>query len=70
MSHYTTLSKYGDCTRLLKVKNKLKSVVSSVSLFVGVLNKKKIVPLGIVEYEMIVANSYSTRTRGIIEDRA
>ena len=24
MSHYTILSKYGNCTRLLKVKNKLK----------------------------------------------
>ena len=24
MSHYTMLSKYGNCTRLLKIKNKLK----------------------------------------------
>ena len=27
MSHKTMLSKYGNCTRLLKIKNKLKSVV-------------------------------------------
>ena len=24
MNHYTILSKYGNCTRLLKIKNKLK----------------------------------------------
>ena len=27
MSLYTMLSKYGNCTRLLKIKNKLKSFV-------------------------------------------
>ena len=27
MSHYTMLSKYGNCTHLLKIKNKLKIVV-------------------------------------------
>ena len=54
------LSKYGNCTRLLKLKNKLIS-----RYFVGVL-KKTIIPLALVRYEMIIANSYPTRTRGII----
>ena len=69
MSHYTMLSKYGNCTRLLEIKEKLKSVVSTNKVgknswyFVGVFNKKKIIPLRLVEYEMIIANSYPTRTR-------
>ena len=33
--------------------------------FVGVFNKT-IIPLALVGYEMIIANSYPTRTRGII----
>ena len=33
--------------------------------FVGVLNKT-IIPLALVGYEMIIANSYPTRPRGII----
>ena len=33
--------------------------------FVGVFNKK-IIPLALVGYEMIIPNSYPTRTRGII----
>ena len=45
MSHHTMLSKYGNCTRLLKIKNKL-----------GVFNKT-IIPLVLVRYEMIIANS-------------
>ena len=33
--------------------------------FVGVFNKT-IIPLALVGYEMIITNSYSTHTRGII----
>ena len=54
------LSKYGNCTRLLKIKNKLK-----IGCFVGVFYKT-IIPLALVGYEMIIAISYPTRTRGII----
>ena len=67
MSHYTMLSKYGNCTLLLEIKDKLKSVVSTNKVgknswyFVGVF--KKIIPPRLVEYEMIIANSYPTRTR-------
>ena len=51
MSHYTMLSKYGNCTRLLKIKNKLK-----IGCFVGVFYKT-IIPLALVGYEMIIAIS-------------
>ena len=56
------LSKYGDCTRLLKIKNKLKigyfsnKVGKNSQYFVGVFNKT-IIPLALVGYEMIIANS-------------
>ena len=53
------LSKYGNCTRLLKIKNKLK-----IGCFVGVFYKT-IIPLALVGYEMIIAISYPTHTRGI-----
>ena len=72
MSHYTMLSKYGNCTRLLK-KTSWKSVVLTNNVwknsryFVGVLNET-IMPLAFVGYEMIIANSYPSRTRGIIRD--
>ena len=60
MSHYTMLPKYGNCTSLLKIKNKLKigcflqnnKVGNNSRYFVGVLNKK-IIPLTLVEYEMV-----------------
>ena len=56
------LSKYGNCTRLLKIKNKLKSVVftneagNNSRYFVGVFNKT-VISLALVGYEMIIANS-------------
>ena len=62
MSHYTMLSKYGNCTRVLKIKTSWKSVVFTVKVrknsryFVGVLNKT-IIPLALVVFEMIKANS-------------
>ena len=72
------LSNYGNCTRLLKIENKLKSVVFTNTVgknsryLVGVFNKT-IIPLALVGYEMIIANgarlttiSYPTRARGII----
>ena len=72
MSHYTMLSKYCSCTRLLKIikKNKLKigcfnklnKVKKNSRYFVGVFNKT-IFPLALVGYEMIIANSYPTSTR-------
>ena len=63
MSHYTMLSKYGNCTRLLKIKNKLKIVVfankggKNSRYFVGVFNKTIIILLALVGYGMIIANS-------------
>ena len=57
-------SKYGNCTRLLKIKNKLKSVGFTNKVgknsryFVGVFDKT-IIPLALVRYEMIIANVHS-----------
>ena len=54
-----------------QAKNKLESVVFTNKIgknsryFVGVFNKT-IIPLVLVGYEMIIANSYPTGTRGII----
>ena len=82
MSHYTMLSKYGNCRRLLKIKTSWKSVgflqIKSGRIF-DIFNKT-IIPLAFVGYGMIIANSalvtrlvgyltrilYPTRTRGII----
>ena len=61
MSHYTMLPKYDNCTRLLKIKNKLKigcfsnKVGKNSRYFVGVFIKT-IIPLALVGYEMIIAN--------------
>ena len=65
------LSKYGNCTRLLKIKNCLKigvftSKVGKNSPYFEAVFNKTIIPLALVGYEMIIANSYPTRTRGII----
>ena len=65
MSHYTMLSKYDNCTRLIKIKDKLKTgrfykkVGKNSRYFVGIFNKT-IIPLALVGYEMIIANSYPT----------
>ena len=53
MSHYTMLSKYCNCTHLLKIKNKLNS-----GYFVGIFNKT-IIPLTLVGYEMITYSQLS-----------
>ena len=55
------LFKYGNCTRLLNIKNTLKigcfyKVGKNSRYFVGVFNKT-IIPLALVGYEMIIANS-------------
>ena len=56
------LFKYGDCTRLLKIKNKMKiswftnKVGKNSRHFVGVFNRISI-PLALIGYEMIIANS-------------
>ena len=65
------LSKYGNCTRLLKIKDKVKigcffkQSQDEFSIFCGVFNKTLIL-LTLVGYEMIIAISYPTPTRGII----
>ena len=60
MSYYTMLSKYSNCTRLIKIKNKLNIwcfyKVGKNSRYVGVFNKT-IIPLVLDGYEMIIANS-------------
>ena len=64
-------SKYGNGTRVLKIKNKLKiscvlqTKSERIFYFMGVLYKT-IMPLALVGYEMIIANLYPTRNRGII----
>ena len=56
------LFKYSNCTRLLKIKNKMKmgwftnKVGKNSRYFVGVFNRI-IIPLALVGYEMIKANS-------------
>ena len=63
MSHYTMLSKYGNCTHLLKIRNKLKIVVFTNKVgknsrqFMGAFNKTTIIPLALVGYEMTIDNS-------------
>ena len=66
------LSNYGNFSRLLKIKNKLKigcfftnKYGENFRYFVGVFNKKFIL-IALVRCEMIIANSYPTCTRGII----
>ena len=75
MSHYTMLSKYmyGNCMRQLKIKSKRKLVIftnkvrKNSQYFGGVFNDTIIIiPLALVGYEMIIANSYPTRAHGII----
>ena len=55
MRLYTMLSIYINCTRLLKIKNKLKTGKNS-RYFVDVINKT-IIPLAFVRYEVIIDNS-------------
>ena len=55
MRHYTMLSIYVNCTRLLKIKNKLK-IGKNSRYFVGVIDKT-IIPLAFVRYEVIIDNS-------------
>ena len=55
MRHYTMLSIYGNCTRLLKIKNNLKIGKNSL-YFVGVINKT-IIPLAFARYEVIIDKS-------------
>ena len=62
MSRYTMLFKYGNCIRLLKIKNKMKigwftNKVGKISqYFVGVFNRI-IIPLALGGYKMIIANT-------------
>ena len=56
------LSRYGNCTRLLKIKNNLKigcftnKVGTNSRYFLDVFNKK-IISLALVGYEMVIGNS-------------
>ena len=53
--------KYGNCTRLFKIRNKLKRVAftnkagKNSRYFVGVFNKT-VIPLALVGYETIIAD--------------
>ena len=56
------LSKYGNCTCLFKIKNKLKigcftNKVGKNSRYLMSVFSKTIIPLALVGYEMIIANS-------------
>ena len=58
MSHFTTLSKYGNCTHLLKIKNRLKigcftnKATKNSQHFASVFNKT-IILLSLVGYGII-----------------
>ena len=62
MSRYTMLFKYGNRTRLLKMKNKMEigwftnKVGKNSQYFVGVFNRI-IIQLALVGYDMIIANT-------------
>ena len=66
------LSKQGYCTRLLKIKNKLKIAfflqIKSGRIFaiLWAFLIKELLDHSLDGYEMIVANLYITRTRAII----
>ena len=68
MGHCTMLSKYGNCTRPLKIKNKQKigcftnKAGKNSRYFVGVFNKT-FVPLALVGYKMIIATVHSWNNR-------
>ena len=68
MSHYTMFSKYGNYTRLLKIKNKGEigcfpnKAGKNSRHFVGVFNKT-IIPLALVGFKMILANVHSWNNR-------
>ena len=63
MSRYTMLFKYGNCTRLLKIKTKMKlgwftnKVGKVTRYFVGVFNRIIIplIPRVCVRYDMVVS---------------
>ena len=58
MSHYTMLSKYGDCTRLLKINRLFLQIKSGRILDVlWAFFYKTIIPLVLFGYKMIIANS-------------
>ena len=67
---YHALQIMGNCSVCSEFKTSWKSVVFTNKVgkksryFVGVFNKT-IIPLALFEYEMIIANSYPTRTFGI-----
>ena len=64
MSYYTMLSKYGNCTRLHKIKKQAENQLFLQIKSERILNilwaflTKKIIPLAHVGYEMIIAISY------------
>ena len=57
------LFKYGNCTRLFKIKNKMMKTgwftnkVWKISQYFNDVVNRKIIPLALVGYEMIIANS-------------
>ena len=63
MSRYTMLLTYGNCTRLFKIKNKMMNIgwftnkVWKISQYSKDVFNRKIIPLALVGYEMIIANS-------------
>ena len=61
------LSKYGDCTRQLKINRLFLQIKSGRILDVfWAFFYKTIILLALLGYKMIIANSFPTRTRGII----
>ena len=72
MGHYTMFSKYGNCTRLLKIKNKLKNWLFSqiksrrILDILWVFLMKQLFHSRLLEMKSIIVNSYPTHTRGII----
>ena len=59
MSHYTMLSKYGNCTSLLKIKNKVKigyfyKYSQEKILHILDVFNTTIIPLALIDYSQLV----------------
>ena len=61
MSSYTNDHKYRSRYASTKTAGS-----SSIAILFGVFNKKKIIPLALAGYEIVMVNSYPTHARGII----
>ena len=69
MSRYTTLSNYGNCTCLLKIKTKMKIGCFAARILdnLWAFFKETIIPLALVRCEMIIVSLPSHIQRALVE---